>query len=271
MIELHIKKPIHAIGLDIDEYHKIPNFSSSDINCFYQSGNTMLDFRSHYEYRLKGNKDRKPSESLILGQMTHLLLLEPDKIGPYGESITANFKIRKKTVDRLLEKATNMTKELRQNRQCAHLLSQVDPLLEVENSFVWWNDALGAGLKSRPDAFHGNIILEIKTTKKGNASPNLWKKVIRTMGYHRQAALIIDGMEQFFGAQDYYFIFLVVENEFPFNHAVYQLNNNDIQLGRREYYEAVVSILQDYPNPNIRSYLDESCDEIMLISSAEEY
>ena len=71
------------------------------------------------------------------------------------------------------------------------------------------------------------VLPDLKTTPAGGASSKEFSKSIFNWGYHRQAAWYLD----LFGAT--HFMFIAVEKEPPYAVAVYKLQTDAIEMGRR--------------------------------------
>ncbi len=108
---------------------------------------------------------------------------------------------------------------------------------KVENSIYWNSGIYNTRLKSRPDVYTDQLIVDIKTT---NHIPK-FKNSIYEYGYHRQAAMQIDGLRHFNKAGDFserFFAFLVIEKKPPYLIGAFTLDEESIEQGRREYKDA---------------------------------
>ena len=92
----------------------------------------------------------------------------------------------------------------------------------------WWQDDEKTGLtmKARTDWFTGDTIVDLKTSRSG-ASPKEFAKAVANFSYHLQAQhyLNVCGAKRF--------IFLVVQSEYPFDTAIYELDEEAMREGQR--------------------------------------
>ncbi len=104
----------------------------------------------------------------------------------------------------------------------------------AEVSLFWQDKETGLYLKCRPDYLSPDFCVDLKTTQ--NATRNNFAKTIVKYGYHVQAAMYLDGIKQTTG-NDAQFRFIVVEKQAPYLTAVYQLNDESMELGTKLYRE----------------------------------
>ena len=88
-------------------------------------------------------------------------------------------------------------------------------------------------LRSRPDYFTDEIIIDLKTT----AYLKGFDKSVFRYGYHRQAAMQLDGLESIDGKKRQYVLF-AVEKDAPYLTSVFTLDEASIDEGRKDYYKA---------------------------------
>jgi len=84
----------------------------------------------------------------------------------------------------------------------------------------------------------GNKLVDLKTTNSLGTENDL-KRLIKSFGYHWQAALYLDLVNGLTGQSRTEFEFLFVETSFPYETAVVGLSENFIQQGREGYMNAV--------------------------------
>jgi len=104
----------------------------------------------------------------------------------------------------------------------------------TEKSLYAIDDETGILKRCRLDMIpdYGNALIDLKTTV--DASP---KKFIRTIGdynYHVQGSYYMDIANQL-GLNREVFIFIAIEKEPPYGVAVYQLDEDFMQIGRNKY------------------------------------
>lgn len=106
-----------------------------------------------------------------------------------------------------------------------------------EASMVWRDDETGVLCKGRIDLYAPGVVIgDVKTTR--SAARREFSRTIAQRGYHRQAAMYVDGYAKLSGeALD--LTLIVVENAAPYCCAVYHLDEQAIELGRREYRDVL--------------------------------
>jgi hypothetical protein len=102
----------------------------------------------------------------------------------------------------------------------------------AEYSIYWDAGIYNTRLRARPDFFNDSLIIDLKTTD----SILSFSKSIYNYGYHRQAAMQIDGLHQIDGKKRF-FAFFVIEKKAPYLTACFTLDEESIQQGRKEYLE----------------------------------
>lgn len=117
----------------------------------------------------------------------------------------------------------------------------IDNATDIEVSAVWDDSETAARCKLREDILCEKIgvLCNVKTSI--NASPGAFERSIFTFGYHRQAALYIDGLAKN-GIQIEHFAFIVMEKKPPCCVAVYRLRDDVIRAG----YEQNRKLLATY-------------------------
>ncbi|HVI01692.1 MAG TPA: PD-(D/E)XK nuclease-like domain-containing protein [Enhygromyxa sp.] len=83
-------------------------------------------------------------------------------------------------------------------------------------------------------------VLDLKTTQ--DPCPGSFGASIARYGYHRQGAIYIDGVQALFPGQWLHFFFCAVRSRPPYEAACYEIDPNDLALGRAQY----MATLRDY-------------------------
>lgn len=231
-----------------EHYHASSGISRSGI----------LRFRTsplHYwhEYIANSKEDSEKNQAMMLGTAFHELVLEPkvfekkyliipkiDKRTKQGKSdwdqINETNKFLKRTLiqDDLFEPLERMSMSLISHPEAKALIADA----VYENS-IYWNDPFtGVLCKSRPDIMHPHMIVDIKTTD--DAHPDAFRFSVRKYGYHVQAAMLLDGMNNIKGTNCNNFIIIAVEKKPPYAVAVYVLDEAAIDVGREIYKSTLV-------------------------------
>lgn len=230
--------------LDIDDYHASEGISSSGISL-------ILDCPRRYwgEYIANGGhhpKDtEKKREKFMLGRAVHMLVLEPEKFDDHFYYMNENVNLASKAGKEMYLKA----KETAGKRQIIrasdwininHMAQSIkeSPIWKkirepkVEHSIFWDGGIFKTRLRARPDMFTDRLIIDVKTT---DCISNFSKSIYR-YGYHRQAAMQIDGLKQLDG-KERFFAFFVVEKKHPNLTICYTLDEQSISKGREEYLD----------------------------------
>ncbi len=103
----------------------------------------------------------------------------------------------------------------------------------VEDSIAWNDEESGVLLRSRPDFYTDDIIIDLKTTR--DSSPGSFQKSVVDYAYHRQAALAIDGLNKLTGREYKNVVLFVVDKNPPHLVRCYVLADSAIEQGRYEY------------------------------------
>ena len=193
----------------------------------------------------------KSSDSLLIGSLVHLLILEPDKWDAEVEEVDARDKRAKayKTAtqdypDKLIalapdvERAKQIARSVLEPRTPDAELARdllIDSPGVSEYSHRWTDAATGVPLKVRFDRVtetaKGPTDVSLKTAADPSKSA-FWRALWR-YGYHIQAALYGEGFADL-TAQEPDTIFVVVRNQAPFEVAVYLASPELIAKGREQ-------------------------------------
>jgi hypothetical protein len=105
-----------------------------------------------------------------------------------------------------------------------------------EASALWVDGDTGLTAKARIDrltALAGwPVVVDLKTTR--NASRGAFSRDVHTFAYHQQAGMYLDGL-QVLAPHERKFVFIAIEKDPPYAVAVYELEEDALQLGRDEY------------------------------------
>lgn len=229
--------------INIDCYHKEEGISSSGINL-------ILDCPKRYWHVYKNKETDSTNEAFVLGKAFHTLVLEPEKFESSFYAMTEEVDLRTKIGKELMAsieiKAKGKT--ILRKKDLGHILEMANEAKshpvwndikdkQIENSIYWNVDNIyGTRLRSRPDLFNDGYIIDIKTTD----SIKGFQRSIYQYGYHRQAAMQIDGLKHFNKEGDNherFFAFFVIEKKAPYLTACFTLDPTSIEQGRKEYLE----------------------------------
>lgn len=130
-----------------------------------------------------------------------------------------------------------MDRAVNAHKEASRLLDQ---RTHTELSIVWKDQATGATVKMRADgviARRDGICFDLKTTA-DDASRKSFEREIWNLGYYRQAALYLDGLNAAGIPCDSYCL-IVVEKAAPFGVAVYEIVDEALAIGRAENAKAL--------------------------------
>lgn len=212
-----------AKRMTIKEYHKADGLSK-----------TMMDQLAKSPAHLKSymEEEQKETEAMILGQVFHTLVLEPNK---FEKEFAIAPEVDKRTVQGKLEYGyfcqANEDKTIITRSQFDQVMKWVDAVRkhpvakkllsgkgENEVSIFWVDEETGEVCKARPDRIKDGYIIDLKTAV--SAQPDEFQKNAYRLGYHRQAAWFEDAYRHTLG-EPKGFKFIVVEKTAPYCVMVY--------------------------------------------------
>lgn len=248
------------LEIDIAEYHAATDrISSTGLHYIHRSP-------AHYYAAYLDPKRiiKPPTPAMMMGTYIHCAILEPERFGTkycclddvsvllelsaagvknprntnkYRDWLEA---FKRDNVDKELipsedyRTVTGVFNSISANPYVAELLAGA----ATEKAVLFTDPASGVACKIRPDALNTDlsdrsIILELKTCE--NASAAVFGNHARANGYHNQAAFYVDGLvASGFARQTPLHVFLAIEREPPYAHALYYTPDTVIELGRQE-------------------------------------
>ena len=232
-------------GIDIEDYHKGPGTSKSQLDQFAKSP-------AHYLASL--TTPRKETPAMRIGSIFHGLVLEPervkiavapqcDKRTKEGKATWEAFCIENAGAEIVTadegEMLNGMVASVRAHPAASRLLSGPG----IAEGSCWWHDERSGELcRCRPDFYRQDlgIIVDLKSTE--DASPESFARSIAKYGYHRQNAMYVDGVESATGDFVKGFVFVVTEKAAPYCTAVYSLDMQGVEAGRVEYKRLLLDL-----------------------------
>jgi exodeoxyribonuclease VIII len=236
---------MRAVGiynnLDINEYHSEEGISSTGISL-------ILDCPKRYYYEYKESKEEtisKKSDKFKIGRAVHLMVLEPKKFDEtfylMHESVNLTTKVGKEAYAQAEIKANG--RDILRKGEWEEIVAMAESIKQhsiwdgfkdalVEQSIFWDGGIYNTRLRARPDIFNEKIVMDIKTTDSiANFSKSLYN-----YGYHRQAAMQVDGLKSIDG-KDRHFAFFVVEKKAPYLTACFTMDAASLNYGRQQYLD----------------------------------
>lgn len=152
--------------------------------------------------------------------------------------------------------ATGIAATIRANPKIAPLFASEK---NHEVSIVWNDHLTGMICKGRIDTFTGfggaSTHIDIKTTT--NAAPFAFRSDIVKYGYFLQAAMYLRGCATLASDIKRRFIFLAVEKEPPYAHALYEIAESDLYKGENELDALLTTLKQCRETNTWPGYPDE--------------
>jgi hypothetical protein len=122
-----------------------------------------------------------------------------------------------------------MADSLRKNKLVLQLLESA----QIEKSLYWTDPDTGILCKCRPDILRSNLVCDLKTAQDG--SPRSFQYALFDYGYHIQAAMIREALQQLKQSLLNDFLFLVIEKSAPYAISIYQLDQVALDKGHQEF------------------------------------
>lgn len=228
--------------LSMDVYQSLDAYSRSDL---------LLIKKSPFHLKAKRESlyavDEKESASMLLGELVHCLVLEPDEVleryigapkidkrTKAGKADYAEFLKQaegKIVVDEtIFEKAAHMaTNVIEQKLPESALKGCV-----IERSVIWRDEESGLTFKCRPDAYNpdNGVVVDLKTTK--DASYRGMQGSSARYGYFLQAAMIREAL-LFHGLKFKKYLLICVENSAPYVYRPLIIADTALDSGLNEF------------------------------------
>lgn len=248
--------------ISIEDYHRGPGISRSGVMKLNRSP-------AHYwhEYLNPDYEPKPPTPDLVLGNALHTYVLELDQfekryfVIPKFNKTTKEGKEHWKKIQSELgqreilsmsqyQTVQAMAESLQKHDWARRLLNNKN--VKIEQSLYWTDPDTGVLCKCRPDILRNEIICDLKTTK--NGSPQSFRNDARNYGYHVQAAMIQEALLQLKQIRIESFPFLVVEKEAPYAVAIYEIEQADLDQGRKLFKDSLLSYQECLANDHWPSY-----------------
>lgn len=194
-------------------------------------------------------KTAQPDESsaaMVFGNAFHCRLLEPDKFEAFyvqdlkcdkrtkegKAAYTAWFNEMDGKVPLSADDMALLTAMVDGVMRNKFARSAIEAGGVIEQPVEWQDTITSLPLKCRPDIRLTNgLIVDLKTTC--DIDPESWSRTMANYGYHRQAALYLDGCWQSHKA-DGPFVHIAVSKTPPHECAVYEVAPESLEIGRGE-------------------------------------
>jgi len=251
--------------LDIEAYHSGGGVSRSGLMEFNKTP-------AHYwnAYLNPDRPKKEPTEAMNFGNAFHTFILENDKfesrfcvkpeqmllkdlVDLYGKDKgRVLFDQQKDELAGFLLKSSHKTVLTEQQVETLHLMKQslmnhdkAPGLIEdglYEHSVFWEDPHSGVLCKTRPDIWHGNMTVDLKTI--AAADERSFVNAMMAHGYHIQSAMNREGIRATNGTDIKTHVFLCVEKTFPYSIGVYILDISALELAQVKFKNLVTSFAE---------------------------
>jgi len=231
-------------GMTMDDYQAVDALNHGGLQMLARSPAHLFAWTKDERRPPRGERAGQ-----LEGSLAHCLILEPGEfpfryaVGPDVHRATNAWKAfvaanpgRICLKEEQLSAAQHQALSVRALPDVAKLLARGHP----EVSAFWRHPTLGTLCKCRPDWVHpvgtdaapGVILLDVKTYS--DASPAEFARQVARKRYHWQAAWYSDGYYLASGIPVIGFVFVAVETEWPYAASAVMLDDESLEMGRRE-------------------------------------
>tara|TARA_R110000822_G_scaffold310340_2_gene442669 strand:+ start:1350 stop:2174 length:825 start_codon:yes stop_codon:yes gene_type:complete len=238
MTKMVYEEGIHDITNE--QYHQSEGISRSALMNIQRSP-------YHYWYEcLSGMKKyTPPTSAMIIGEMTHTLVLEEHLFGDRfavmekSDARTKEGKAYREEFSKLatgkivvdedgFQQALKMSESVKGSTLCNQLIEGCS----IERSIFFSHEETGIQAKARPDAWLGSLVVDLKTS--ADASFRGFQGSAWKYGYDLQAAFIKRALKSV-GICMERFVFIVVEKCEPYAVGIYLLDDEALASGERKF------------------------------------
>lgn len=136
----------------------------------------------------------------------------------------------------------------------------------AEQTVIWCHAGTGLHLRMRLDYLADiddtKVVLDLKTTS--DPSPRAFATSVAKFGYHRQAALYTDAVQALYPHADVHYVLGVVRTSPPYETAFYQLESNELELGRRQSEHTMRDLVRRFAENDWRANWQLECQSLTL-------
>lgn len=232
-------------NLSNEDYHASKGLSNSQMTYLLPPHSPKMFWYHH----ISGKAVKKPTEAYDVGTAVHTLVFEQntfrDRFHCVNEIPKRTSSLGKGAYDAMERTAAGRIILDKADQELvfdmAHAITshsmwksvKGDKSGCVEDSLAWVDKSSGVLLRSRPDYYNDEIIIDLKTTK--DSAPYAFQKAIVDYAYHRQAALSTTGLSTLTGREYKNVVLFVVDKNPPHLVRCYVLSDAAIEQGRIEY------------------------------------
>lgn len=249
-----MEEGVHDIS--IEQYHSGPGISRSGLMDISKSP-------LHYWHNsINPNKIEKEPPPVItkmdalgFGNALHTFVLENDEfMNRYIilPKVSRATKAGKEAFANAKQEADSLNKEILCQEAFTVIQSMSDSIQAhpdapglisealYEQSIFWKDIDTGLLCKVRPDIWHQNMIVDLKTCQ--SASERDFQRSVYSFGYHVQAGMIKEALARQLAINMENFLFVAVEKEPPYAVAVYQLDELAVEQGVYDFKQLLLTL-----------------------------
>jgi exodeoxyribonuclease VIII len=242
-----IQQGVHDITND--EYHASEGLSRSALMSFRK---TPYHYWNEYLNPERPAK-KEASPALTFGNLLHTYILEPDKIleryivvkkidrrtkegKMYWDELELTKGNREIITEEVFAEAEKIAESVTKHDQARELITGA----QFEKSIYWNDPHTGLLCKARPDIWHVNMVCDLKSTM--NAGAREFQNSLYQYGYYIQAGMICEALRHVLDVDIRNFIFIALEKEFPYAHAIYKLDELALEQGIAVFKNTLLKI-----------------------------
>ena len=228
------------VDISNDEYHASEGYSKSALVLFKQS-----PIKFYHEYILK-QKEQKQNDDLLLGNLVHSLVLEPETIAnryhiyEHINRSTKDGKAQAKELEEIEKSGLMLIKqdifdEAKNISECVLNNSIAKSIIDKsakEKSLYWVDELTGLTFKSRPDLLDTKISGDLKTCR--DITNIGFSRACVDHGYYLQAAMCKLAMQ----ANDLdfeRFVFICISKTEPYEVVNFVLDEQAVEYGINQF------------------------------------
>jgi exodeoxyribonuclease VIII len=224
-----------------DDYHSSPGVSRSMLMLMEQS-----PLHYWHQYINPDFIKPEPTEPMVFGSAVHTAVLEPHQ---FHDQYYALDKIDRRTTAGKAQYAKAMAESagkqllsceqydaIKQINTTIHNNAEARQLIDygkIERSIYWQDPDTGLLCKCRPDIWHDDMIIDLKTAK--DATFRAFRNETFSRGYHIQAGMIQEALRHACNKEMYNFVYLTIEKTPPYAIAIFILDEEVIEHGVQEF------------------------------------
>ena len=202
--------PAKRLNLTIEEYHNERTYlTNTDLQSLadwrnWQPGEEPDWTYAKFQYRMDHASTRRPTPSQLLGAVVQSIVFPESEQGVFYEPCKHREGTKAMKAWVADQRPGTIAVPLDMFTQAKSMAASLTSLPEFPSSemlfsesTITWDHSPSVKLKCRPDAEFKECICELKTTCE--ETPGQFMRSFCKLGYHRQAALYVEGLSQVYG------------------------------------------------------------------------